>query len=193
FTGTGLVLGKHSGRHALEKRLAEMGITLSEKELVTAFEKFKELADKKKTIYEEDLVSLVEYEINKPVEVWQLESVSYASGTNVTPNAIVRLKSKGKAFSSSSKGDGPVDACYKAIEKTTKIKTKLLDYRIEAVTSGKDALGEVSVKVGTGKKVATGRGSSTDIIEASAKAFLNAVNKLALNTGNPALAEKLRL
>jgi len=193
FTGTGLVLGKHSGRHALEKRLSEMGIVLSEKELVIAFEKFKALADKKKTIYEEDLVSLVENEINKPLEIWQLESVSYASGTNVTPNATVRLRSKGKAFSSSSKGDGPVDACYKAIEKITKIKTKLLDYRIEAVTSGKDALGEVSVKVVSDKKVAMGRGSSTDIIEASAKAFINAVNKLALNTKNPAVAGKLHL
>jgi 2-isopropylmalate synthase len=190
FIGTGLVLGKHSGRHALEKRLSDMGISLSEKELVAAFEKFKELADKKKTIYEEDLVSLVENEINKPVEIWQLESVSYASGTNVIPNATVRLRSKGKIFSISSKGDGPVDACYKAIEKITKIKTKLLDYRIEAVTSGKDALGEVSVKVESDKKIATGRGSSTDIIEASAKAFLNAVNKLALNTGN---SQKLHL
>ncbi|OIO36047.1 MAG: 2-isopropylmalate synthase [Candidatus Omnitrophica bacterium CG1_02_44_16] len=193
FIGTGLVLGKHSGRHALERRLSEMGITLSEKELAAAFEKFKNLADKKKTIYEEDLVSLVENEINKPLEIWQFESVSYASGTNVTPSATARLRSKGKAFSSFSKGDGPVDACYKAIEKITKIKTKLLDYRIEAVTSGKDALGEVSVKVASGKKATTGRGSSTDIIEASAKAFVNAVNKLALNTGNPAAAGKPQL
>jgi len=180
FTGTSLVLGKHSGRHAFQKRLSEMGIKLSEKELAVAFGKFKELADKKKAIYEEDLVSIVEDQINKPVEIWQLDSVIYSSGTHVTPRASVRLKHKGKIHEASSTGDGPVDACYKAIEKITKIKTTLLDYRIEAVTSGKDALGDVSVKVESGKKMVLGRGSSTDIIEASAKAFLNAVNKLAL-------------
>lgn len=177
--GSGLVLGKHSGRHAFQKRLGEMGVNLSEKESARAFEKFKELADKKKTIYEEDIVSIVEDEINKPVEMWQLETIAYSSGTNVTPSATVRLKFKGKTLSVSSSGDGPVDACYKAIERLTKIKVKLLDYRIEAVTSGKDALGEVNVKVSLGKKVVLGRGASTDVIEASVKAFLNALNKLA--------------
>ena len=179
FTGVGLVLGKHSGRHAFVRRLDEMGIKLSEKELDKAFGKFKELADKKKTIYEEDLVSIVEDEINKPAQIWQLDSIAYSSGTRTTPNATVRLKYKGKTLVVSSTGDGPVDACYRAIEKITKIKAKLLEYRIEAVTSGKDALGEVSVKVESNKKVAMGRGSSTDIIEASSKAFLNAINKLA--------------
>ncbi len=180
FTGTGLVLGKHSGRHALERRLAEMGIVLKEAELQRAFEKFKDLADKKKTIYEEDLATIVEDEIHKSVETWKLESVSYASGSKVTPSATIRLKHKGKIASVSSKGDGPVDACYKAIEKLTKMKTRLMDYRLEAVTAGKDALGEVVVKIASGRKVAIGRGSSTDIIEASARAFLSAVNKLAV-------------
>lgn len=179
FTGTGLVLGKHSGRHAFEKRLDEMGLKLSEKELLSAFEKFKALADKKKNVYEEDIVSLIEEEIQKPAQLWQLESVTYSSGTQVTPKATVRLKKQGRVSEATSTGDGPVDACYKAIEKLTRIKTKLLDYRIEAVTSGKDALGEVSVKVSSVKTVAMGRGSSTDIIEASAKAYVNAVNKLA--------------
>lgn len=179
FYGTGLVLGKHSGRHALEKRLAEMGIKLSEEEMSCAFEKFKELADKKKTIYEEDLASVVELDIHSFKEAWQLEDIFYASGMKVTPEANVALKHKGKIIKATSKGDGPVDACYKAIEKITKVKVKLLDYRIEAVTSGKDALGEVSVKVSSDKKVITGRGSSTDVIEASVKAYLNAINKLA--------------
>jgi len=185
FTGTSLVLGKHSGRHAFEKRLAEMGIAVSGDELVRAFEKFKELADKKKNVYEEDMVSLIEDEINKPAEIWQMAAVSYASGTHVTPSATVRLKKQGRSFSATSTGDGPVDACYKAIEKITRIKTRLLDYRIEAVTSGKDALGEVAVRVQSGKKIAMGRGSSTDVIEASAKAFLNAVNKLASKKKGP--------
>ncbi|MFA5038239.1 MAG: 2-isopropylmalate synthase [Candidatus Omnitrophota bacterium] len=179
FTGVGLVLGKHSGRHAFDKRLQEMGLKLSEKELAAAFEKFKALADKKKNVYEEDLVALIEEEIHRPAQMWQMDSVSYSSGTHVVPVAAVRLKKQGKVLSASSRGDGPVDACYKAIEKITGVKTRLLDYRIEAVTSGKDALGDVSVKVQSGKNVALGRGSSTDIIEASAKAFVNAVNSLA--------------
>lgn len=180
FTGTGIVLGKHSGRHAFEKRLSEMGLKLSSEELAVAFEKFKDLADKKKNVFDEDLVSLVEDEINKPAESWKLDSIAYSSGTRVKPNAKVCLKFKGRSICVSSSGDGPVDACYKAIEKITKIKTRLVDYRIEAVTSGKDAMGEVSVRVQSGRKNTVGRGSSTDIIEASAKAFLNAINKLAL-------------
>jgi 2-isopropylmalate synthase len=177
FIGTNLVLGKHSGRHALEKRLLEMGIKLNEKNLQAAFEKFKALADKKKVLYEEDLVSIVEDEVNKPLAFWQLEDISYASGTHEVPRATISLKAKGKTHRVSTKGDGPVDASYKAIEKITRIKAKLLDYRIEAVTAGEDALGEVSVRVACGKKVAMGRGASTDIVEASAKAYINAINK----------------
>ncbi len=182
FSGTseGFVLGKHSGRHALEKKFNEMGIKLSESELARAFEKFKELADKKKTIYEEDIASIVEDEVNRPQEIWQFDTISYSSGTKDAPKSTVSLKFRGKVIEASSTGDGPVDATYKAIELLTKVKAKLLDYRIEAVTSGKDALGEVSVKVALGDKMAIGRGSSTDVIEASAKAFLNAVNKLAV-------------
>ncbi len=180
FTGIGLVLGKHSGKHAFAKRLQEMGVKLGERGLINAFEKFKVLADKKKNVYEEDILSIVEDEVNQPSQIWQLEGIAYSSGTHVVPNATVRLKHMGKVIGLSSVGDGPVDACYRAIEKLTKIKAKLLDYRIEAVTAGKDALGEVNVKVSGNKMVAMGRGSSTDIIEASAKAFLNAVNKLAL-------------
>lgn len=178
FTETGLVLGKHSGKHALKKRLEDLGIKLADSDLEDAFAKFKALADKKKTIYEEDLLSIAEDEINKSLEVWSLESVLYSSGTHVTPSATVALVRQKKTLEATSIGDGPVDACYKAIEKITKIPTKLLDYRIEAVTKGKDALGEVSVKIECASRVAMGRGSSTDIIEASAKAFVNALNKV---------------
>lgn len=178
FTGVGLVLGKHSGKHAFKKRLVELGVKLTDKETETAFEKFKVLADKKKTVYEEDVVAIIDDEINKAAEAWQFVSLVYSSGTDVTPRASISLKFKGKTVSVSSDGDGPVDACYKAIEKAAGIKTRLIDYRIEAITGGKDALGEVSVKVASAKKVAIGRGSSTDVIEASAKAFISAVNKL---------------
>lgn len=177
-TSGNLVLGKHSGRHAFESRLREMGITLAARDLETAFAKFKELADKKKNIYEEDLASIVEDQVAKPVEVWQLSSIAYASGTKIKPQATISLKAKGQTRQVTSSGDGPVDACYKAIEKITKVKAKLLDYRIEAVTAGEDALGEVSVKVSMGKTTVMGRGASTDIIEASAKAYLNAINKI---------------
>jgi 2-isopropylmalate synthase len=179
YTETGtLVLGKHSGRHAFEKRLSEMGVVLKERDLEAAFVRFKELADKKKTVYEEDIISILGDEAARPAAFWTLEGLTYASGTNVVPSATVTLKARGKTSSVSSTGDGPVDASYKAIERMTKVKARLLDYRIEAVTAGEDALGEVSVRVALAKKIAMGRGASTDIIEASAKAYLNAINKL---------------
>jgi 2-isopropylmalate synthase (EC 2.3.3.13) len=106
-----------------------------------------------------------------------LEEISINSGTKIVPNAAVKIKSKGKSYSSSSSGDGPVDACYKAIDKITKTKGELVDYSIQSVTKGKDALGEVNVKVRLKDKEFSGRGTSTDILEASAKAYVNAINK----------------
>ena len=178
FSGVGLVLGKHSGRHAFKERLKSLGIKLSESELQKAFKRFKVLADKKKTVYEDDLISIAEDELSKVSEVWRLDSLQITSGTQITPTATVKLKSKGKFYVSSSSGDGPVDACYKAIDKITKIKGELLDYSIQAVTRGKDALGEVSIKIRAKNKEVAGRGSSTDIIESSAKAYLNAINRV---------------
>ncbi|MBM3251670.1 MAG: 2-isopropylmalate synthase [Candidatus Omnitrophica bacterium] len=182
FTGEGLVLGKHSGRHAFKERLESLGIRLNDKELDKAFGRFKVLADKKKTVYDEDLISIVEDEFSKVSEVWQLNSLQITSGTNITPTASVKLKSKGKFFASSSSGDGPVDACYKAIDKITKVKGELLDYSIQAVTRGKDALGEVSIKIRAKNQEVAGRGASTDILEASAKAYLNAINRVLSKT-----------
>jgi len=147
-----------------------------------AFGRFKVLADKKKTVYDEDLISIVEDEFSKVSEVWQLNSLQITSGTNITPTASVKLKSKGKFFASSSSGDGPVDACYKAIDKITKVKGELLDYSIQAVTRGKDALGEVSIKIRAKNQEVAGRGASTDILEASAKAYLNAINRVLSKT-----------
>ncbi|HOX54338.1 MAG TPA: 2-isopropylmalate synthase, partial [Candidatus Omnitrophota bacterium] len=178
FTGEGLVLGKHSGRHAFKQRLETLGIKLNDIELDKAFSRFKVLADKKKTVYDEDLISIVEDEFRKVSEIWQLDSLQISSGTNITPKACVKLKSKGKFFVSSSSGDGPVDACYKAIDKITKVKGELLDYSIQAVTRGKDALGEVSIKIRAKNQEVAGRGASTDILEASAKAYLNAINRV---------------
>ena len=178
FQGVGLVLGKHSGRHAFQERLKSLGFILKENELNKAFARFKLLADKKKTVYDEDLAAIVEDEIKITKEIWRLISLRITSGTDIAPQATIKLKSQGKTFTAVSSGDGPVDACYKAIDKITKIKGQLLDYSLQAVTKGKDALGEVSVKIKAEGRETTGRGASTDIIEASAKAYLNAINRV---------------
>lgn len=178
FSGSGIVLGKHSGRHAFAERLKSLGIKLSENELNSAFEKFKSLADKKKTIYDDDLLSIVEEEIKIIPQVWRLVDFQVSCGTDIAPQATIRLKSKAKIYTANSGGDGPIDACYKAIEKIVGIKARLIDYHIDSVTSGKDALGEVSVKILSAGKSVIGRAASTDIIEASIKAYIEAINKL---------------
>lgn len=179
FSGVGLVLGKHSGRHAFAERLRQVGFHLQEKALNKAFERFKQLADKKKDIFDDDLRTIVEEEIRLVAPLWQLERFQVSSGTGLVPEATVTLKKKGKQFSVSSSGDGPVDACYKAIDKIVGQRGTLMEYRLEAVTQGKDAIGEVSIKVRFKDKVIASRGSSTDIIEASVVAYLNGVNKYA--------------
>jgi len=178
FVGTGIVLGKHSGRHALAERLKELGFKFSDTQLDKINVRFKALADKKKSIFDHDLISIVEDEIKTVKPVWSLDSFVINSGTKITPTAAVTLKNKNKLFTKSSNGDGPVDACFKAIDKITGVKGELEDYRIEAVTQGKDALGEVILKLKAKGKVVTARGSSTDIIEASVRAYVNALNKI---------------
>jgi len=178
FSGSGIVLGKHSGRHALNERLKELGFNLDSVELEKVSGRFKALADKKKNIFDDDLISIVEDEIKLVKPVWRLESFVINSGTHVKPNAEVVLKYKNKKLSAKSAGDGPVDACFKAVDKITGTKGELQDYRIEAVTKGKDALGEVSLKLKSKGKVVTARGSSTDIIESSVRAYINALNKI---------------
>lgn len=172
-----LVLGKHSGRHAFNERLKKLGIKLSTQELDKAFERFKDLSDRKKEVFDADLLSIVDDEIRLIDKVWEFKSIVSTSGTNIDANVEIELISKNKVFKHSIFSDGPVDACYKAIDAITKIKGKLLDYSIQSVSQGKDALGEVTVKVNFKKISYIGHGSSTDILEASAKAYLHAVNK----------------
>lgn len=178
FIGMGLVLGKHSGRHAFKERLKSLGVQLKESEVNKAFERFKNVADKKKEVYDEDLLAIVEDEVRSVQRTWILDSLETTSGTKIPPKVIVRLCSRGETYNNSSSGDGPIDACYKAIDKITKIKGELLDYSIHSVTRGKDALGEVTVKAKLRGKKVIGHGTSTDILEASAKAYINAVNKV---------------
>ena len=174
-----LVLGKHSGRHAFDERLKILGITLNKEELDRAFACFKRVADKKKQVFDEDLMAIVEDEIKVYRKTWNLVSLVSKSGTHIKPEVEIVLKSGHKTFTKVSSGDGPIDACYKAIDAVTKVKGKLLDYSIQSVTEGKDALGEVTVKVEfDGKTTIIARGTSLDILEASAKAYVNAVNKV---------------
>lgn len=180
---TKLVLGKHSGRHAFRERLKKLGFRLNAKEINNAFEEFKKLADKKKEVFDEDLVAIVEDSVRTITERYRLLHLQYSSGTNVIPSANVKLKFGNKTIESASTGDGPVDACYKAMDKATGIKGKLLDYSLRAITGGKDAVGDVSIRVRAKGREITGRGSSTDIIEASAKAYLNAINRLLYKIG----------
>jgi len=173
-----LILGKHSGRHAFRDRLKTLGFDLNEDQLNKAFVRFKEVADKKKDIFDDDLRAIVEDEIRVVKPIWKLESFEINSGTKINPQAQIILIKDAKFISGVSSGDGPVDACFKAIDKITGYKAKLEDFRLEAVTAGKDALGQVSLKLKIKDAVISGRGASTDIIEAAVKAYVDAVNKL---------------
>ncbi|MFH1355046.1 MAG: 2-isopropylmalate synthase [Candidatus Omnitrophota bacterium] len=173
-----LVLGKHSGRHALAKRLKDLGFKFSEKQVNEIFTMFKHLADKKKEVFDDDLIALVEEETREKKRIYDLISVRVNTGTDIIPQGYVKIRHKKKVIEATSSGDGPVDACFKAIGKIIKIKTKLADYRLNAVTSGRDALGEVNLKLTVKGKTVSGRSTSTDIIEASVRAYLNAINKL---------------
>jgi 2-isopropylmalate synthase len=182
FSRSQLVLGKHSGRHALKERLVELGYRLSDEQLDRVFADFKVLADKKKEIYDADLEALVIHgQLLKGQALWELEALSTTSGTGTLPAASISLlRSGGERHQDASAGDGPVDAVFKAIEKITGIQVKLRDYRIQAVTVGEDAQGEVSLEVEHGTGVYRGRALSTDVIEGSARAFLDVVNRIAL-------------
>ena len=178
FKAESMVLGKHSGRHAFNERLKKLGFNLNEAEVNRAFRRFKELADKKKDIFDDDLRIIVEDETMVVKPIWQLDSFEVTSGTRIKPKAKVILINKTKNVSAESSGDGPVDACFKAIDKITGYKVKLDDFRLEAVTSGKDALGQVSLKLKVNNTIISGRGASTDIIEAAIRAYLDSVNKI---------------
>lgn len=186
--GNQLMLGKLSGRHAFVQRVRKLGFKLSTADQDRAFAQFKQLADKKKYVFDEDIEALME-DIGADVpEIWKLVYLKVVSESSRAAAADIRLNHDGRVHSASSHGDGPVDACYKAIEKIVKSKAVLEHYGIKSVTSGKDALGEVMVKLAVENEEVTGRGTSTDIIEASVKAYLFALNKLYSHrvSGDPA-------
>ncbi|MBI3003314.1 MAG: 2-isopropylmalate synthase [candidate division NC10 bacterium] len=174
-----LVLGKHSGRHAFKKRLEDLGITLAEEQLNKAFGRFKDLCDKKKEVFDSDLLAIVEEQVLEVPETYMLTHLQFTSGTGIVPTATIRLTKETVVLQESGWGDGPVDACYKAIDQITGLHPTLRDYQLRAVTSGKDAQGEVTVTLEVNGSTVVGRGTSTDVIEASVRAYLNAVNKIA--------------
>ena len=177
-----IVLTARSGRHALRHRLEELGYHLNQDELNIAYERFVKVADKKKEVYDEDLMAIVEDEIRDFPLRFVLDYLHTVSGTGTVPSATVRIGIDGKSHvQESAWGDGPVDATYRAIKKATdNTNTKVEDYTIRGVTGGAEAMGEVTVNVSCNGRISRGRGISTDIIEASAKAFLDALNRLAI-------------
>ncbi|HET6411927.1 MAG TPA: 2-isopropylmalate synthase [Anaeromyxobacter sp.] len=183
FTHSSMVLGKHSGRHALKERLTALGYVLDDPAVDQIFQEFKRLADKKKDIYDADLEALVVHGQMLALggRAWELESLSTTSGTGTLPCASIALKAQsGERFQDVAAGDGPVDAVYRAIEKVTGINVKLRTYEIASVSTGEDAQGEVTIEVEHPTGVYRGRALSTDIIEGSARAFLDVVNRIAL-------------
>lgn len=178
LTSNKLVLGKHSGRHAFENRLKELGYTLNPSELDRAFARFKEIADKKKEIYDEDLEALVAEETYQISESYSLDYMNVMTSLEGIPTATIRLSSGDSELVGAGIGVGSVDAVYRTIDQLVNIPHKLIDYTVKSVTGGTDALGEVTVKLGDNGNVFTGRGTSLDIIEASAKAYIQAINKL---------------
>jgi 2-isopropylmalate synthase len=175
---TELVLGKHSGRHAFRTRLTELGFELTPDEMESAFVRFKHLADQKKHIYDEDIEMLVSEEVSKVPEVFSLVDLSVQSGMKVEPKATVKMKIRGKSVQKTAKGDGPVDAMYKAVQALTKTTSSLMRFDVKGITGGTDALGEVVVSLDEDGRTVRGTGADTDIIVAAAKAYINALNKL---------------
>ena len=178
LTKNNLVLGKHSGRHALNSHIREMGYDLSKEELDTVFQKFKRLADKKKSIQDEDIEALINEGILRSSEVFCLEYIHVLSGNTVFPTASVQLNINGRPVQGATDGNGPIDAVYNIISKLTGTKSELLRFTISALTEGTDAQGEVTVRLQEDGIVALGKGADPDIITASALAYINGLNRL---------------
>ena len=174
-----VVLTARTGRHGLRDRLKKLGYTLSQQELNQAYQRFLAVADKKQEVFDEDLVAIVRDELHPVSATYQLDYLHIYSGTSAIPTATVRLRVKEEVREGAAIGDGPVDAVCKAISSVTRTSAKLVKYEIQAVTSGTEAMGEVTVRLEEAGRKVVGRGASTDVIEASAKAYIDGLNKLA--------------
>lgn len=189
---TELVLGKHSGRHALRQRLDDLGYHISEPALNAVFDDFKRLCDKKKEIFDADLEALVEQRMHAGARQWELVSLHTTAGSVCVPSATVTLRrADGQEFKMAEFGDGPIDAIFKTMEKITALSVRLNDYQVRSVTVGQDAQGEVYVEVKHEGKIYRSRAVSTDIVEASAHAFLNTLNRIASGSAVRSSAESM--
>jgi 2-isopropylmalate synthase len=174
-----LVLGKLSGRHAFAERLAELGYHLDDEGLNRAFQAFKEMADKKKDVTDKDIESLLAEEKRTAYGLYRLDRIQVTCGDRGIPTAAVRLIGpQGEVLADAALGSGPVDAVYQAINRLIKVPNRLIEFSVKSVTEGLDAIGEVFIRIEKDGLVYTGRGADTDIIVASAKAYLNAINRL---------------
>lgn len=185
LTSNKLVLGKHSGRAAIRSRLQEMGYNLSDEELKIVLKQFKDLADKKKQVLDEDLEALVNEGILRSSDVYALEYMHISSGTSVFPTASVKMTIHGESVKGFSDGNGPIDSVFNVIAKLTRTKSELLRFSVNALTGGTDAQGEVTVRLKENGLIALGKGSDPDIITASAKAYINGLNRLEYLKANP--------
>lgn len=174
-----LVLGKHSGKHAFRSKVKSLGYDLTEVDIDRIFAKFKDVADKKKQVFDRDIEALIAKEAVQVPKTYCLDSFVINSGNSITATAVLKMIKDGKSIEKVSRGDGPIDASFKAIEKIVGMDLKLEDYQLQSVTEGKDALGDALVKISNVQgEIFTGRGLSTDVIEASIHAYINAVNKM---------------
>ena len=195
LAGSRMVLGRHTGRHGFLERCKKLGYKLSKDEIEQAYQRFTQVADKKKEVFDEDLVAIIDDEVKAIEHTFELEYLKVLIETGNAPQASVKIKSKDGIKEAKAEGDGPVDAAYNAIREATGFSPALESYSIRAVTSGKEALGEATVKIrtdpstelGAGSRMFVGRGISTDIIEASAKAYIDAINRM---VGRPGKEEE---
>ncbi|QPC81001.1 2-isopropylmalate synthase [Phototrophicus methaneseepsis] len=185
-----LVLGKHSGRHALKVRLAELGYNVDGDALNQVFSRFKVLADAKKNVTDADLEALMTDEFHKPQEFYRLDDIQVTCGTMGMPTATIRLSNnKGETFIQAGVGTGPVDASYRAVDLVAKVPNTLIEYSVHSVTEGIDALGEVTVRIGepNGNRTFGGYGADSDVIVASVKAYMAALNRMIASLGNESI------
>ncbi|MEZ4632644.1 MAG: alpha-isopropylmalate synthase regulatory domain-containing protein [Deinococcales bacterium] len=185
-------MGKHSGRNAFKKSLAELGYgDLSDEQFNSLFKQFKDLCDAKQSVTREDIRALVENETTRVVQTYGLEHIQFQSGTHMTPTALVRLKTPEGIIEESATGSGPVDAAYKALKKISPIPFILEAYDLKAIGSGTDALGEVSIKVRSDDQIVHGRAISTDVVHSSVLAYVDVLNKLAAGVGRVKVSPQL--
>jgi len=193
LAGSRMVLGRHTGRHGFTDHCKKLGYKLSKDEIEHAYNRFLQVADKKKEVFDEDLVAIIDDEVRAVEHTFTLEYLRVLIETGNSPTAAVKIKTKGEVKEAQADGDGPVDAAYNAIREATGFSPKLESYSIRAVTSGKEALGEATVKIKTDGRTFVGRGISTDIIEASAKAYIDAINRMVGSPGKEEPGAKAEL